>query len=60
MKIGLLLAGVSCALSVSDELKELVNFDEWAHEALAEAPISGKHAKMVSQNYGGIFHSSKK
>ena len=49
MKIGLLLAGVSCALSVSDELKELVNFDEWAHEALAEAPMSGKLAKMVSQ-----------
>jgi len=46
MKIGLLLAGVSCALSVSDELKELVNFDEWAHEALAEAPMSGKQAKM--------------
>ncbi|CAG5080641.1 Oidioi.mRNA.OKI2018_I69.PAR.g9671.t1.cds [Oikopleura dioica] len=46
MKIGLLLAGVSCALSVSDELKELVNFDEWAHEALAEAPISGKQVKM--------------
>ena len=51
MKIGLLLAGVSCALSVSDELKELVNFDEWAHEALAEAPMSGKQAKMVSQNF---------
>ena len=56
MKIGLLLAGVSCALSVSDELKELVNFDEWAHEALAEAPMSGKQAKMVSQNNGGDFN----
>ena len=57
MKIGLLLAGVSCALSVSDELKELVNFDEWAHEALAEAPMSGKQAKMVCQNKGGNFSS---
>jgi len=51
------LIGVYNALTVSDELKALVNFDQWAQTSLANHNFSGK-VPAVSTQFFRVFLSS--